>query len=76
MISSGKAQRMIAGWIDAPPPYIPEGNRDEAVSGAVFIMLDAKPCNMVLSRRKLTFKDNGIFMDNGRGISSLPRLFI
>lgn len=75
MISSGKAERMIAGWIDAPPPDIAEGNRDEAVSGAVFIILDAKPCNMLFSRRKLTFKDNGIFMDNGREIFSLLDLF-
>lgn len=75
MISSGKTDKMIAGWIDSPPDDILGGGIESLVSGAAFIMLDAKPANVLSSSRRMVYDKGRILMDNDREASSLTDLF-
>lgn len=76
MISSGKTDKMIAGWIDSPPPQADFFSEREAVSGAVFVMLDANPDKILMTEKKIIYVNNGKVTHNGEEVNSITDLFI
>ena len=75
MIASGKADRMIAGWLESPPLNAIDENGNPPLSGAVFIVLDGKRGNLLPSERKI-FHENNTFHDSkGLEIKSLTDIF-
>lgn len=69
MIRSGKAGAMIAGWIDC----LPDGCA--GATGAIFVMLEAKPGGAVQRHRKITYVNGGLVMGNGRDAESILDFF-
>jgi hypothetical protein len=63
MIASGKASRMLAGWIDSPPPEMPEDAHK--TSGSMFVSLDPNPSRVLpyalrirYDKGKLSYENN------------------
>ena len=75
MIVSGKADRMIAGWLESPPINFSDETDNRPLSGAVFIVLDGKPGNLLPSKRKLIHKNSTFHDSKGRKIRSLTDIF-
>lgn len=74
MIVSGKTTRMLAGWIDSLPANV-AATGDQLLTGAIFVMLDARPDNVLFSRTKIVYDKGSLLLNNGREISSLTDLF-
>ena len=73
MLTSGKAEKMIAGWIDAPTPELINEKDAVTLSGAVFVLLDTNS-NDMLYYKDITCK-KGECQYNGKQLTSLPELF-
>lgn len=74
IIAAGKTKRMLAGWIDSPPANMAvTGGRPSA--GAVFVILDATPGNVISFRTKVMYDNGRLMLNNGRKVSSLTDLF-
>jgi hypothetical protein len=71
MISSGKTNRMIAGWIDSPPTDVAGGNNNQPASGAMLVMLDERPGNALFSCKKIEYERGRLVMNDGRELSSI-----
>jgi len=74
MIASGKTSRMLAGWIDSPPVNM-MATGDRPLAGAVFVILDAKPANVLSFRTKLMYDKGRMVQSSGRDVTSLTDLF-
>lgn len=73
MLASGKASKMLAGWIDSPPADMP-GNGHKT-SGAIFVLLDPNP-NRVLPYAIRIRYEKGVLTHENNEIPSLGNLFM
>jgi len=75
MLMAKKANSMIAGWLDAPPPNNNIENGKRGHSGALFIVLDLS-CDKIISLdRKLHYKNDTFYNHQGTELKSLHHLF-
>lgn len=74
VIASGKTSRMLAGWIDSPPVNMAV-TEARPLAGAVFVILDAMPGNVLSFRTKLMYDKGMMVLSNGRNVTSLTDLF-
>lgn len=73
MLAAGKASRMLAGWIDSPPPDMPED--DHKTSGSMFVLLDPKPNRVLPYARRIRYEKGKLSFENN-AVPSLENLFI
>lgn len=74
VMASGKAGRMLTGWIDSPPVNMGV-TEAQPLAGAIFVILDAMPGNVVSFRTKMTYDRGRLVLDNGREVTSITELF-
>ena len=74
VIASGKTSRMLAGWIDSPPVNMAV-TEARLFTGAVFVILDATPGNVLSFRTKMVYDKGRMVLSNGRDVTSLTDLF-
>lgn len=73
MLASGKASRMLAGWIESPPADMAEDS--PAVSGSMFVLLDPKPNHVLPYAPRIRYEKGELSFKNNT-IPSLQNLFM
>ncbi len=72
MLASGKASKMLAGWIDSPPPDMSENGHK--ISGSIFVLLDPNPSRVLPYASRIRY-EKGILSYENNAIPSLENLF-
>ena len=75
MIVCGKTNKMLAGWIDSPPPGLAV-TETRLLTGAIFVMLDTRPDNVLSFPKTIVYDRGKLTVNKDREISSIADLFI
>lgn len=75
MINQDKAEKMIVGWVESPPPDIKTGNSVEGDRGAIFLIFDSKPNKSLSSLMEVSYNGADILINNKKTVSSIIDFF-
>ncbi|MDT8317014.1 MAG: beta-ketoacyl synthase N-terminal-like domain-containing protein [bacterium] len=75
MINSGKADKMLVGWIDSPPPDIEPAGRLKTDRGAIFVILESNIDKPLPSFNKVSYNGGGLLINNKKTVTSIIDFF-
>ena len=75
ILDSGKADKMLAGWIDSPPSDIKTGNNIKGDKGAIFLVLDSKPNKSLSSLNEISYNSGHLLINRKKSVSSIIDFF-
>lgn len=75
ILNSGKASKMLVGWIDSPPADIKTGDGEKSDKGAVFLILDRAPNKSLSSLKEVSYNDGALFINREKKATSIIDFF-
>ena len=75
MLETGKADKMLVGWIDSPPTDIKTGDNIKGDKGAIFLVLDSKPDKSLSSLNELSYNSGRLLINRKKTVSSIIDFF-
>lgn len=75
ILESGKASKMLVGWIDSPPANIKIGDCIKNDKGSIFLVLDSAPNKALSSLNKLSYNDGNLLINNKKSVTSITDFF-
>lgn len=75
ILNSGKASKMLVGWIDSPPANMNKEESKEVDKGAVFLILDSSPNKSLSSLKEVSYNDGALFINREKKATSIIDFF-
>ena len=75
ILNSGKADKMLAGWIDSPPHGINTREGNESDRGAIFLLLERAPQKPLSSFGEVSYNKSLISINHKKTATSIVDLF-